>query len=412
MLDSQTMDMARDLPLLGGLGLAIVAAVFLAAAETALLRLPIVRARTLAETGRRGARLLHLIERLPTVLNTVLLAALLAQITAATITGILAERWFGNLGVTIASVILTVVLFIYGEAIPKTYTVRHTDRVGLWIAVPVSMLVAILRPIVALLVWIADIQIPGQGITTSPTVTEDELRHLATRAAREGEITSDDHELIERAFKFGDRQVDDVMVPRLDIIAVEADLEVRAALASALEHGHRRLPVYDGTIENIIGVVRLRDLVKHFEKETLVRELVEPILVVPESKPILALLQEMQSETKHVAIVVDEYGGTAGLVTIDDIVEELLGSVADDTDDAPIRETIMGWSIDGSLPVEDLKELIGEIPDGDWNTAGGLVMGLVGRVPAVGDEVELAGGRLRVEAIRGRRIIRLDVITG
>ncbi len=406
------MDMARDLPLLGGLGLAIVAAVFLAAAETALLRLPIVRARTLAETGRRGARLLHLIERLPTVLNTVLLAALLAQITAATITGILAERWFGNLGVTIASVILTVVLFIYGEAIPKTYTVRHTDRVGLWIAVPVSMLVAILRPIVALLVWIADIQIPGQGITTSPTVTEDELRHLATRAAREGEITSDDHELIERAFKFGDRQVDDVMVPRLDIIAVEADLEVRAALASALEHGHRRLPVYDGTIENIIGVVRLRDLVKHFEKETLVRELVEPILVVPESKPILALLQEMQSETKHVAIVVDEYGGTAGLVTIDDIVEELLGSVADDTDDAPIRETIMGWSIDGSLPVEDLKELIGEIPDGDWNTAGGLVMGLVGRVPAVGDEVELAGGRLRVEAIRGRRIIRLDVITG
>jgi CBS domain containing-hemolysin-like protein len=406
------MDMARDLPLLGGLGLAIVAAVFLAAAETALLRLPIVRARTLAETGRRGARLLHLIERLPTVLNTVLLAALLAQITAATITGILAERWFGNLGVTIASVILTVVLFIYGEAIPKTYTVRHTDRVGLWIAVPVTMLVAILRPIVALLVWIADIQIPGQGITTSPTVTEDELRHLATRAAREGEITSDDHELIERAFKFGDRQVDDVMVPRLDIIAVEADLEVRAALASALEHGHRRLPVYDGTIENIIGVVRLRDLVKHVEKETLVRELVEPILVVPESKPILALLQEMQSETKHVAIVVDEYGGTAGLVTIDDIVEELLGSVADDTDDAPIRETIMGWSIDGSLPVEDLEELIGEIPDGDWNTAGGLVMGLVGRVPAIGDEVELAGGRLRVEAIRGRRIIRLDVITG
>ena len=180
-------EMPADVPLIIVFVVAFGAAVFLAAAETSLLRVSSVRAATLAkEEGRRGERLAQLIGRLPRVLNTILLMALLSQIVAATVVGILAEGWFGSLGVTLASVVLTIVLFIYAEAIPKTYAVRHADRVGLAVSGPVAVLELVLRPVVSLLVAIADLQAPGKGITTSPTVTEGELRLLAGRAAAEG----------------------------------------------------------------------------------------------------------------------------------------------------------------------------------------------------------------------------------
>jgi CBS domain containing-hemolysin-like protein len=403
------MDIGRDLPLIIGLVVAIVIAVAIAAAETAIIRVPLLRARTLAETDKRGVRLVALVERLPAVLNTVLLTALLSQLTAATLTGILAERWFGSLGVTIATFVLTLLLFIYSEAIPKTYAVRHADSVALLVARPISWLERFLRPIVSLLIWIADLQMPGKGITTSPTVTEGELRSLADQAATEGEITTHDRELIERAFRFGDRQADDIMVPRPDIVAVEVDDPVDAVLDIALEHGHRRLPVIDDSIDNIVGMVRLRDLIRHRGGDVGVRDLVSDVLVVPESKSVLELLTTMQEGRSHLAIVVDEYGGTAGLITIEDIAEELLGSVSEDADDAAIREMPGGWAIDGSLPVEDLEDLVGELPVGDWNTAAGLIMGVTGTIPEMGDEVDLPGAVLEVAAVRRRRIVRIDI---
>lgn len=408
------MDMASDLPLILGLIASVLAAIFLAAAETAILRISPIRAITLAENDRRGRRLQSLIDRLPAVLSAILLGALLTQIAAATLTGILAQRWFGTLGVTIASVVLTLFLFVYGEAIPKTFAVRHTDAVALVLAAPIGVLELLLRPVVGILVWFADIQMPGKGVTTSPTVTEDELRRLATRAAREGEITPEDLDLIERAFRFGDRRADDVMVPRTDIVAVDQDSTVEDALAVALRSGHRRLPVYEDTVEEISGLVTLKDLVRAEDDAGAlpVRVLMTKPLVVPESKRIFDLLLEMQREHTHLAIVVDEYGGTAGLVTIEDIAEELLGSIseADLGDAEAMTQTPGGWSIDGSVPVEDLEEMLDvDLPEGDWNTAAGLVMGLLGKVPAVGDEVEVDRYRMRVTQVRGRRVTRIEV---
>ncbi len=410
MLDSGFMDLSRDLPALIGLIIAMLSSVFLSAAETALLRVPAIRAATLAETHRGGRRLVALVERLPAVLNTVLLAALFAQITAATLAGVLAQRWFGNLGVTLASVVLSVILYIYGEAIPKTYAVRHSDMVALRVALPVAALERLLRPAVAALVWVADLQMPGKGVTTSPTITEDELLHLADQAATEGEITTEDRELIERAFRFGDRRANDVMVPRPDIVAVEADDTVPEVLDVALEHGHRRLPVIDDSIDNVVGMVRLRDLVRHRGADIPVRRLVRDVLVVPESKGILSLLTTMQAERRHLAIVVDEYGGTAGLVTIEDITEQLLGNVSEDELDEPIRRTAKGWSVAGNIPVEDLIDLVGELPDGDWNTAAGLFMALAGQIPGIGDQVEVETAILRVTGLSGRRITRIHVV--
>lgn len=409
------MDPARDVPLILVLVGAFVFSVFIAAAETAFLRMPHVRVHALAAEGRRGARrLAGLMERLAEVLNAILLAALLAQIVAATVAGILAERWFGATGPAIASGALTFVLYIYAEAIPKTYAVRHADRVALALAIPLAGVELVLRPLVKVLVWVADIQMPGKGVVTSPTVTEDELRMLASRAATEGQITSDDLALIERAFRVGDRQADDIMVPRPDIVAVDETAPVAEALRAALEAGHRRLPVYDGSVENITGVVGLRDLVQVPEPrrgELPVGRLADPPLVVPESKRVLDLLTEMQKTGTHLAVVVDEYGGTAGLITVEDIAEEILGSISEAPAGADVVELEGGrWLIDGAVPVEDLAEILGvEIDDTDWNTAAGLVLGVLGRIPHVGDEVTFENHVLRVTGVRGRRITRLQI---
>ena len=389
-------------------------AVVVAAAETALLRMTPVRARTLAEIQpRRAERLVSLLDRLPTVLNAILLAALLLQIGSATIVGALAQRRFGTLGVTLASVLLTVILFVYAEAIPKTYAVVHSDSVALRLSGLISGIEWLLRPFVGVLVWFADLQMPGKGITTSPTVTEAELRLLAGHAVTEGEITHHDRTLIDRAFRFGDRHCDDVMVSRPEIVAVEAETPVSAALSTALAHGHRRLPVYEGSLDHIAGMVQIRDLVSAAadRPDLAVRLLAEPTLVVPETKRIVSLLSEMQAAGRHLAVVVDEYGGTAGLVTVEDIAEELLGSISEDAPATPVVEVEPGhWSVDGLVPVEDLDDLLGiELPEGDWNTVAGLVMGLTGSVPRVGDEVSVEGVVLRVRSTRGRRINRVDV---
>lgn len=407
------MPSSADIPLIVALVALLLLAVFLAAAEAAVLRVTEVRARALAESGdRRSARLLFLVERLPQVLNLILLLALLSQIGSATITGILAQRWFGNLGVTIASVVLTVVLFIYGEAIPKTYAVRHAERTARFVAAPIAFLERLFRPLVSLLVWIADIQMPGKGITTSATVTEDELRMLAVEAADEGEITEVDRELIDRVFRFGDRRVDDIMVPRPDIVAVERSTSLIDALSLALQTGHRRLPVYVDDLERIEGVVRLRDMIA--ARDSGIGDLTEishPPLVVPESMRVTGLLADMQEQTNHMAVVVDEYGVTVGLVTIEDVAEELLGSISDEPATPSFEHIGKGrWRVSGSLPVEDLESELGmEVPDGDWNTAAGLMIGVAGSLLKAGSQVEVDVFTLTVETVSGRRITTIVI---
>ncbi len=410
------MDLQADLPLLLVLLALLLFAVFIAAAEASFLRVPAVRVQAMAAGGsRRARRLEEMTGRMPNVLNAILLAALLSQIAAATVAGILAIRWFDErLGPTIASVGLTVIMYIYAEAIPKTYAVRNADRVALLTAIPLAIVERILRPVVSVLVWIADLQMPGKGVEGSPTVTEDELRMLATAAATEGEITDEDAALIDRAFRVGDREADDVMVPRTDVVAVVSTMTVDKAVEIAIESGHRRLPVYIDDRENMTGVVGLRDMIAvPVERRALVEvgSLAEELLVVPQTKRVLDLLQEMQQTTTHLAIVVDEYGGTAGLVTVEDIVEEVLGSISV----TPVSEEISKvdsdtWVIDGTVPVEDLGELMHqELEDDDWNTVAGLIMAELGRIPRLGDQITYEGHTLKVIGLRGRRITRIEV---
>ena len=385
-------------------------AVVLGAAETALLRVSRVRIAARAEEGsRRAQRTLGLLDDLPRVLNTILLVVLLVQIGAATVTGILAERWFGSLGVTIASVILTIFLFVYSEAIPKTFAYRNAATVIMALAYPIGVLTSLLRPVVSVLVMFADLHAPGKGIAT--TVTERELRSLAEAAATEGQITDADLNFIEGAFRLGDRVAEEVMVPRVDVVGIPARATAQDALDTVLRTGHRRLPVYEETIDNIVGVVRLRDLISG--SDGTVAKRAYPPLFVAESKRVVDLLREMQDAATHVAIVVDEHGGTSGMVTIEDIIEELFGVVSEEGIVAtPLLRPVgrSRWLVDGRMLTDDLeKSLSVTLPEGDWTTVAGLVMGLAGEVPKPGTELEADDLLLRVATVTRRRIRRVVV---
>jgi CBS domain containing-hemolysin-like protein len=410
------MDFNRDWPLIVALLLFFFLAMVFAAAEMALARVSDVRVRTMADEGKRRARRLGaLLEILPEVINAILLAVLLVQIGAATVTGLLADRWFTNIGIVIASVVLTILLFVYTEAIPKTYAFRHPTQVALALTYPVAFLEVLLRPVVKGLVWFADLHAPGKGVSMAPTITERELLSLAADAEQEGEITAVDRHLIERAFRLGDRTAEEVMVPRTDIVAVGADQSVDEAEARAVEAGHRRLVVYEEGLDEILGLVYLRDLVQAAGKTppATVRSLTQPALVVSEWKRVVELLRDMQAQGTHLAVVVDEFGGTAGILTIEDIAEELLGAVADEGHVPPPTFSRLGpehWSVEGAMLADELAELMGEeLPEGEWTTVAGMVMGLAGEVPEAGDEVETGGYRFRVDLIEQRRIKRVDV---
>ena len=408
-----------SIPLLAVLAVLILVAAFLAAAETALLRVSRVRLEVAAEKGdRTAARLLRLERDLPQALNAVLFAVLLVQVAAATIAGIVAERNFGNTGVTIASVLLTLVMFIYTEAIPKTMAVRHPLVIARLVARPVAALTAITRPIVFVLLFLADLQTPGKGIVTKTTLTEAELRRLAAEAAAAGEIDPTDLELIERSFTIGDTSISSVAVPRPDVVALPLETSLDNALQQALRSGHRRLPVYQGDLDNITGVVHMRDLAAAAVagRPSTLDELQQPVLIVAESRPVLGVLREMQESGRHLAMVVDEHGGTAGIATVEDAVEQLVGEIdeAAPTRAKPVRRLGPGhWEIEGTADVGMLERTLGApLPAGSWRTVAGMVIGVAGHIPRVGERVEVPGFLFRVTAATRRRVIRVEVTAG
>lgn len=405
-----------SIPLLAALAGMILAAAFLAAAETALLRVSRVRLEVAAEQGDRpAARLLGLERDLPRVLNSVLLLVLLVQVAAATIAGMFADRHFGNTGVTIASVLLTIVMFVYTEAIPKTVAVRHPLAIARFVSLPVSILALLTRPVVAVLLAFADLQAPGKGITTEATVTEAELRRLAANAAAAGQIAPSDFELIERSFAIGDTPVSAVTVPRPDVVALPLEATPAEALEGALRSGHRRLPVYRNDLDNITGMVHLRDLVAAEAAgwPTTLAELQHPVLTVPETRPVLAVLRDMQASGHHLAVVIDEHGGTAGIATVEDAVEQLVGAIDDGSPRRakPVRRLAPGrWDVDGAADLAELEEALStRLPAGKWRTVAGMVIGVAGRLVRVGERIEVPGFTFRVTAATRRRVVRVEV---
>jgi CBS domain containing-hemolysin-like protein len=397
----------------------VASAAVLAVAETALTHLARSRAAALADDGRRGAAVLvRLLENRERVLNTILLLLLTCHLGAATIIAVVVERRFGLGGLAIAFVIELAVIFVLAEAVPKTYALLETDRAATFIA-PIARAIAFVAPlrwITRGLIGMANVLIPGEGRKAGPSVSEEELLHLAGVAAQDAVIDVSEHALIERTIEFGDTVVREVMVPRPDMITVSADFRVSDVVEVVILNGYSRLPVTGEGVDDIVGVAYAKDLMRserdgHGDRP--VAEVARPPHFVPETKRVAELLREMQGEHFHIAVVIDEYGGTAGLVTLEDLIEELVGEIVDEYDvtEAAV-EPLPGGDIrvNARMNIDELSELIGsELPEGDWDSVGGLMFSLLGHVPVEGETVDIDGFRLRAERVTGRRISRVRV---
>ena len=388
----------------------------LALAETGLTRTSRVRAKAIEDSGARGARSLRKLAEDPeSFLAPVLLIVLLCQLVAATLVGVVAAHLFGALGVAVATVFEVVVIFVFGEAVPKQWAVRHADRAALLAAPLVSALVAFppIRIISTGLIGLARFITPGGGEpTTGSDVTESELLAFADVAVTDEAIESGERELIHSIIEFGDTIVREVMVPRPDLLAVDGSLDAETVLERAISAGYSRIPVYEGTIDDVTGIAYTKDLiraVRRGEEHRPVIQLSRPAHYVPETKRVAPLLREMQVGQFHIAVVIDEYGGTAGVVTLEDLIEELVGEIVDEFDvDEPLVEPLGGgqFRVSSKMPVDEVNELLdARLPLGDdWDTIGGLVLALAGHVPSEGETVEVDDHLLTAERVQGRRI--------
>jgi len=390
---------------------------FLAMSETALTRMNRVKALSLEEEGKRGAAtLVRLTDHPERWLNPVLLVLLTCQLVTATLVGFLAKH-FGTWGVVIATAFEVCVIFVIAEAAPKTWAVQHGERAGLLAAGPVAALVRFwpLRVLSRGLIGLANVIIPGKGLKEGPFVSEEELLAMADVAEQEEVIEREERALIHSIIEFGDTVVREVMVPRPDMVTVVAATAVRDVLEIAMAAGYSRIPAYEQNIDDIVGIVYVKDLFRAREDagDRPVRELMRQPRFVPESKRVSELMREMQAEKFHMAIVVDEYGGTAGLVTLEDLIEELVGEIVDEYDvEEPNIEPMPGGDVrvNGRMPIDEVNELThADFPEGDWDTVAGLFFNLIGHVPTEGETVDFNGHRLRAEKVQGRRIGRVRI---
>jgi CBS domain containing-hemolysin-like protein len=399
----------------------LIVAAFLALSEVAVSRISRVKAHQLQQDGRKGSdALLEIVEDPAPYLTVVLLLTLIAHITAtAAATSIALDRYGGG-AEAIAAGLMTFLIFVFAEMTPKTFAVQRTERAALLMARPIRSIGRLLSPLTRALVWLANLVsmlVPGsRRMPKGPFVTEEEIRQMVDVAEEEEEIEEDERELIHSVFEFGDAIVREVMVPRTDMIAVRSGTGFAEALELIIEAGFSRLPIYEGDLDNVVGLLYAKDLMRRMHEsgpEGRVEALGRAPTFVPEQKRLMELLREMQEQHVHMAIVVDEYGGTAGLVTIEDLIEEIVGEIVDEFDrEEPLVEPIDDETlrVDAKISIDEVNDLLGvDLPHEEWDTVGGLVFGLTGRVPIVGETVRFDGLQFTTERVTGRRIQKIVI---
>jgi putative hemolysin len=397
----------------------IAASAVFALAETSLVRMTRSRAKALEDEGHIGARSLRRLAEDPDrFLSPILLLVLLCQLVAATLVGVVSSSLFGAWGVAAATAFEVIVIFVFGEAVPKNWAVRHSARAAL-IAAPMITTIIRFAPVRILsrtLVGLSNLITPGGRTKATNDVTESELLAMADVAVADDVIETEERQLIHSIIDFGDTVAREVMVPRPDIVAVSASLEIGVVLERAIDAGYSRIPVYTEDLDDISGIALTKDLIRaarqgreHHQVGTLMR----PAHYVPETKRVAPLMREMQAEQYHIAVVIDEYGGTAGLVTLEDLIEELVGEIVDEFDvHQPLVEPLSDgqYRVSGQMALDEVDELLdSSLPAGDWDTIGGLVMALLGHVPSEGESVVADGHLLVAERIQGRRIGRVRI---
>jgi CBS domain containing-hemolysin-like protein len=414
--------LGNHLPEVAALLVLILASAFFSGSEAALISLSRLRARGMMERSLKGAEaVLRLLDDRNRFLTTILIGNTVVLLAADS----LATLLFVHAGVPqpaiVSTLVMTVLLLAFGEIIPKTIAVTNNERWALRLAPVVERLAWLMTPVSVTFLFFTNFIVKLFGVHPTPHgpfVTEDDIRNIVDAGAEQKVLEEQEREMIHSIIQFGDTIVREVMTPRPDMVSIDVTSSARRALDLVIADGYSKLPVFEGTIDNVIGVVHDRELLISLSDGTLaqkpIRTLMRPITLVPESKRVSELLREMQRGKFSLAIVVDEYGGTSGLVTMEDLLEEIVGEIRDEHDEGE-EEAIRIVSddealVDAGTNIEDVNHRLGlHLPHEDFETIGGLTVGLFGRLPHEGEEIESGDVRLRIERTRGRRILTLNV---
>ena len=397
--------------------LLVVLAGLFSAADAALGSFSPARAEELVDERKTGAkRLVTLLTDPPRYLNTVLLLRLLCEVAATVLVTLeLSDLYDGAWWPTVLTAlgVMLVVSFVAIGVAPRTLGRQHNERVALLAAGPVTAITSVLGPLPRLLILVGNALTPGKGFREGPFNTETELRELVDLAEASSLIEGDERRMIHSVFELGDTTARAVMVPRGDVIYIERHKNLRQTMSLFLRSGFSRMPVVDDNLDTVVGVAYLKDIVRRdFEAPDVeftqrVDEMMRPPYWVPESKPVDELLKEMQARRQHIAIVVDEYGGTAGLITIEDILEEIVGEITDEYDAGDDSPQVLDDGVvrvPARFQVDDLDELVGvDVEEEDVDSVRGLMAKHLGLVPIPGSIVEAHGLRFTAEETAGRR---------
>ena len=358
-----------------------------------------------------------MVEHPERTVNALILVIAVGSLSFATLIGLVFER-YGTWGVVISLLVEVSLFFVIAEAAPKTYGIQNGEKVALAMSGFLQLVTNFfpLRIAARWLISLANVILPGKGLKQGPYVTEQEIRTMASVAADESSIEREEQRLIHSIFEFGDTIVREVMVPRPDMAAVEVGISVDAAVEKAIEGGYSRMPAYEGSADEIVGIVYLKDLIRRSREgrgHEPARTCMRPADFVPEQKRVPELLGEMQQRKFHMAIVIDEYGGTAGLVTMEDLLEEIVGEIVDEYDaEVPAIEHLEDGAVrvPGNTLIHDVNAtLASELPDDEWDTVGGLIFGVLGHVPHEGERARFQGLDFCAERVQGRRIVSVVV---
>jgi putative hemolysin len=394
----------------------LIVAAFAAAAETSLTSVSRIRMRTLADEGnRRAVRVVRLHNDPNAYLSTILTLNTVAVIVASTATAVLVASYWHNVPEAAGTAALSLFVLMFCEIAPKSVALRFNERISLLLSAPVALLTTVLRPVVGGLTWMSRLFVRaatrGRNVR-GPFVTEEELKMLVYVGEQEGVVEQEEREMIHGILEMTDKSVREVMVPRIDVVAIEADRTVAELIQLIIEHGHSRIPVYEDSIDNIVGVVYAKDLLTHgVRSDDLrpLREIAREPYYTPEAKHVGQLLHEMRERKVHIAIVVEEHGGTAGIVTFEDLIEEIVGPIRDEYDVSEQEEVQFVSDHEALLtaraPIDDVRELLNiDLGEVEADSIGGLVYERLGEIPKPGATLQLGDATLTVEDVKGQSI--------
>ena len=411
-----------DWGMTGAILLLLLLLIFFSLAEMGLSRMTKPKAAAMAEGGVKQAKALQQLVGEPQKwVNPLLLSVNICQTVQATLTGVVAGRAFGPFGVAAGVLLNVIVFFVLAEAVPKTYALQYPEKAALSTALGTKLLVSFppLRIVSGWLISLTNVIVRGKGLKQGPFVSEQELLGIVDAAYHDDIIEEEERDLIESIIEFGDTVAREVMVPLPDMITVSSSYTLTQAIDVAIEHGVSRLPVL-AEDDDVVGIAFIKDLMKQERAgmgSAVVTDHMRAAVVIPENKPVNRLMREMQAKKFHLAVVADEYGSIAGLITLEDCLEELVGEIVDEYDthhDAIVHLEDGQYLIDGSTSVSDVNDKIASnIPDEEWDSIGGFVFGTLEHVPALGEFIDFDGWRLTVVALQGRRIrkVRVGVIS-